>query len=531
MTSQSDHGAGAAGGDHTLEIRDPATTAVVAEVPEAPPSAVQTAVADAAAAQPAWVAQSIADRRDVIDRFRSLLVDRRDEVAATINEENGKPPGEAIAGDVGPALSTAAYLVERGADVLEEEIPLGSLAAVGDSTVVREPVGVIGVITPWNYPFGIPTAEILPALFAGNAVVLKPAVETTQTALALRDLLIEAGLPEDVLAVVPGRGATTGQALADAEIDHLSFTGSAEVGFALQETCESRGVSTCLELGGSDPAIVLGDADVDLTARGLTWARYANAGQSCGAPKRCFPVDSIAGELTDALVDNVEALRVGGGEGADYDVGPLISAEAVDSIHSQVRRSVDQGATVLTGGEPLERDGHFYAPTVLTDVTPDMPVMTEETFGPVLPIMPVADAEEALDLANDTNYGLTGSVWTTDTDRGEALARRIEAGTVTVNDHLYTFSLHATPWGGPKDSGGDFSHGRWGLESVTDAKHVHVAPGTASLSSGRFNDLWWFPYDEGFQDTLGDAMAVLYGTNPVRKLRKVPGVLRASIGK
>ncbi len=531
MTSQTDGGPGADGGQHTIERRNPASLSVVTEVTEASPEAVDEAVADAAAAQPAWAGRSIADRREVVDRFRDLLVDRRDQVAETISDENGKPPGEAIVGDVGPALSTAAYLVERGPAVLEESIPLGSLASVGDSTVVREPVGVIGVITPWNYPFGIPTAEILPALFAGNAVVLKPAEETIRSALALQDLLSEAGLPEDVLTVVPGRGRTTGQALADADIDHLSFTGSAEVGFALRDACESRGVSTCLELGGSDPAVVLGDADVDLTARGLTWARYANAGQSCGAPKRCFPVESIADELTAAIVDEVEALRVGGGDGGDYEVGPLISAEAVETIHSQVERSVDQGATVLTGGEPLDSEGHFYAPTVLTDVTADMPVMTEETFGPVLPIMPVADAETGVDLANDTNYGLTGSVWTTNTDRGETLARQIDAGTVTVNDHLYTFSLHATPWGGPKDSGGDFSHGRWGLESVTEATHVHVAPGTASLSSGRFNDLWWFPYEADFQDTLGDAMEVLYGTSAVRKLRKAPGVLRASMGK
>jgi succinate-semialdehyde dehydrogenase/glutarate-semialdehyde dehydrogenase len=539
MASQSDRTGEEPGSEHAIVCRSPATLARIDEVPEATPADVEAAVADAAAAQPAWADRSIADRRDVLARVRDLLLDRRESLAETVSTENGKPPGEAVATDVGPALNAANFLVERGPDVVEESIPLGRFESVGESTVLREPVGVVGVITPWNYPFGIPASEVLPALFAGNAVVLKPAVETTLTALAFRDLLHDAGVPEDVLAVVPGRGPTTGQALAEAELDHLSFTGSADVGFMLRETCEPRGVSTSLELGGSDPAVVLEDADVDLTAAGITWARFANAGQSCAAPKRCFALEGVADELTDALVERAAALEIGGDEGsgagdlddAEYEMGPLISAEAVETIHDQVTRSVEQGAEVLTGGEPLDREGHYYPPTILADVTPDMPVMTEETFGPVLPIASVPDVETAIERANDTNYGLSGSVWTTDEDRGAALAREIDAGTVTVNDHLYTFTLHATPWGGPKDSGGDFSHGRWGIESVTDAKHVHVAPGTASLSSGRFEDPWWFPYDDDFEEAIGDTLELLYGSSVVRKLRHTPGAIRAILSE
>jgi acyl-CoA reductase-like NAD-dependent aldehyde dehydrogenase len=531
MASTSEEATAGADAEHTIEITDPTTGGVVDTVAETEPDTVQSVVEAAARAQRAWADRSIAERRAVVKRARELILERRDDLAATISAENGKPPGEAIGAEIGPALDTASFLVSRGPDILEEDIDLSALAAVGDSTVVREPVGVVGLITPWNYPFGIPVAEALPALFAGNAVVLKPAEETTLTALELADLLHEAGVPEDLFQVVPGRGATTGQALSEADIDHLSFTGSAEVGFTLEEACEARGVSTCLELGGSDPAIVLADADLDLTADGITWSRFANAGQSCGAPKRLFAMESIADDLTDAIVDRAEALEIGGWDDADYEFGPLITAEAVERIHDQVERSVEMGAEVVIGGEPLDRDGHYYPPTVLREVTPDMPVMTEETFGPVLPIVPVEGSEDALELANDTNYGLTGSVWTTDTDRGEELARHIEAGTVTVNDHLYTFSLHATPWGGPKDSGGDFSHGRWGLESVTEATHVHVAAGEASLSSGRFKDLWWFPYGEDHGEMLGRAMEAMHSSSTIQKLRNTPGTLRAALSK
>ena len=516
---------------HVVVSRNPATLEVNDEVPEATPADVAAAVDAARAAQASWANRPIEERIAVLRRFRGLLLERKAEVAGTVSAETGKPLGEAIATELSPVLSTISFAVERGPGILEEPIALGSFSATGKSTVVREPLGVVATITPWNYPFGIPGSEVVPILLAGNAVVLKPAEETTLTALLLRDLLYEAGLPSDAFAVVPGRGRVTGQALVDADVDFLSFTGSAEVGYELDESCARRGIPTCLELGGSDPAVVLADANLDLAADGILWARFSNAGQSCAAVKRLFVEESVEPELRELLVERVEALRVGGSEDASYEVGPLISEAAVEKVHSQVERSVEMGAEVLTGGGPIEGEaGHFYAPTVLSDVADDAPVLIEETFGPVLPIVPVADADEAVERANDTRYGLTGSVWTRDTDRGERLARRIEAGTVTVNEHLYTFGLHATPWGGYKDSGGDLSHGRWILEDVTRPKHVHVAPGDASLSSGRFKDLWWFPYAEDYPSVVSDTMDLLYGSGVGTRLRAAPTVLRAVFG-
>lgn len=521
----------AADDGHVVVSRDPATLEANDEVPEASPAEVEAAVAAAREAQAPWAERPIDHRIDALRRFRELLLDRKEAVTRTVAAETGKPIGEATATELSPVLNALRFAESEGPGVIEESIPLGSFAATGESTVYREPLGVVGMITPWNYPFGIPGSEVVPTVLAGNAVVLKPAEETTLTALLLRDLLHEAGVPEDLVAVVPGRGRTTGQALAEADLDFLSFTGSTEVGFELDEACSRRGIPTCLELGGSDPAIVLADANLDLTADGILWARFSNAGQSCAAVKRVYAEASVEPDLRDLLVERAEALRVGYGETETFEVGPLISAEAVEKVHDQVERSVAMGAEVLTGGAPIDDlDGHFYAPTVLSNVTEDMPVLTEETFGPVLPIVPVADAEEAIERANDTRFGLTGSVWTRDTDRGEDLARRIEAGTVTVNEHLYTFGLHATPWGGYKDSGGDLSHGRWILEDVTRPKHVHVAAGDPSLASGRFKDLWWFPYPDDYPSLVGDTMDLIYGSGVGTKLRTAPRVVRAVLG-
>ena len=519
------------GGGHTIVTRNPATLEVNDRIPEADPAAVEAAVADAAAAQPAWADRPVEERLGVLEQFQERVLERKEAVAETVTAEVGKPAGEAVSAEVAPALSAVEFLSERGEDLLAEEVELGALEAVGESTVYREPVGVVGMITPWNYPFGIPASEIAPTLFAGNAVVLKPAEETTLTAFLLRDLLEEAGLPADLVQVVPGRGEVTGQALAESGVDHLSFTGSTAVGEHLREVTAGTDTSVCLECGGSDPAIVMPDANLDLTADGILWARFANAGQSCAAVKRVYAHEAVEPRLRRLLVERVEDLRVGAsGDEGPVEVGPLVSAEAVDRLHDQVERSVEMGAEVLTGGHPVDREGHFYAPTVLTGVTDDMPVVREETFGPVLPVMAYTDIDDAVERANDTRYGLTGSVWTTDTERGEAVARRVEAGTVTVNDHLYTFSLHATPWGGYKDTGGDRSHGRWGVESVTRAKHIHVAAGETGLRAGRFSDLWWFPYDEDTAELLGKTMDLMYGSTVTDRLSSVPSVLRAILG-
>lgn len=515
----------------TLTSVNPATLEDNGEVHVASPKQVEAAVEAARQAQPDWQALDVKGRLEVLERFKALLVDEALDVATTTTRETGKPLGEAVAADVYPVVDAVRFVADEGPGVLRERVPVKNPLAMGrKSTIVRDPVGVVGLITPWNYPLAIPGSQAVYALFAGNACVLKPATETPLTADRLADLLARAGVPDGVFQVVHGPGSSTGQALADADVDHLVFTGSRKVGWDLYESCADRGVGCCLELGGSDPAVVLDDADLGLTAEAVAWSRFTNAGQTCAAIKRVVPVDAVADGLTRMLVDKAEKLRVGdpladGGatNGAGVDVGPMISAEARDRLHDQVQTSVEMGAEVLCGGEPVgDLDGHFYQPTVLANVTPDMPVATEETFGPALAVLRADDEDDAVRLANATEFGLSASVWTRDLDRGRRVARRLEAGTVTVNDHLYTYALNETPWGGVKTSGHGLTHGTWGLMDVTRAKHLHV---------GRARrDLWWFPYPDDQAELMADGLKAMYGKG-LGRLAKLPKMLGRMRGK
>ncbi|MDZ7688517.1 MAG: aldehyde dehydrogenase family protein [Halobacteriales archaeon] len=372
-------------GDEKITSRNPATREVVGEVDVATPDDVDEAVERARDAQPKWAARSVEERLEVLDVFQNRLLRQREEVARTISSETGKPVGEGLVTDTIPVLDAVRFLKSRGPEIMEAELDLDNIMVMDrKSKIVREPMGVLGMITPWNYPFGIPGSQVVYAVFAGNAVVLKPAPETTLTALKIQELLESAGLPEDLLHVVPG-GAETGQALVESDIDQMTFTGSNEVGEIVAGQCAERGVPTTMELGGSDPAVVLEDANLDNATSGIVWARFMNCGQTCAAPKRAYAHADVFDEFRDEVVRKVGSLRVGNGADENVDVGPLISDDAVDEIERQVDESVEMGAEVLVGGERLDRDGAFYAPTVLGDVTHEMPVVREETSDPLVP--------------------------------------------------------------------------------------------------------------------------------------------------
>lgn len=498
---------------------NPATRETNGSVEAATPQAVEAAVAAAHAAQAAWADRPLPERLEILEAFGQLLVERARDLAETVTAETGKPVAEAIAADVIPVVDAVDFVADAAPGILDEPIRVDHPLAFGRSSrIVRDPVGVVAHITPWNYPLGIPGSQIVTALAAGNAALLKPAVETPLTAEALADAFAEAGVPDDAVRVVHGPGETAGRALVEADVDHVIFTGSREVGWRIHEEMAGRRIPTCLELGGSDPAVVLDDADLDLAADGIVWARYTNAGQTCAAVKRVVVDAAVVDELTDRIVGKVERLTVGDGRDPGVEVGPMISAEAADELLDQVRRSLDAGATLLTGGERIDGEGHFVEPTVLTDVAPGMPVLAEETFGPVLAIVVADDVDDSVAKANATEFGLTASVWTRDVDRGRRVARRIEAGTVTVNDHAYTYGLNATPWGGVKTSGVGRTHGRWGLEEVTEARHVHAGRGR--------RDPWWFPYADDQAELMETAVETLYGdAGLLKRLRGALGLV------
>lgn len=506
----------------TIRVTDPATLEVVGEVAPATAEDVRRALETARAVQPAWAARPFAERAAVLRKLGEILLRERDALARLVTSEMGKPTIEALATDVLPVLDSIRFATSRRARRVLEPAPRRlSLILVWDrvSYVPRTALGVVGIVSPWNYPLGIAGTHVVFSLLCGNGVVLKPASATPLVALRFEQLLREAGVPEGLVRVLPGSGATVGQAIAQLPFDHVVFTGSESAGREVERACVARGAPCTLELGGSDPAIVLEDVDLDLAANGVAWARFTNAGQTCAAVKRVYVVDAVADEFTRRLVEKVAKLRVGPGVDETTDMGPLVDPRAVEEMEAFVRDAKARGAKVLLGGERLPRSGHFFAPTVLADVPADARVLREEVFGPVLPIVRVKDEAEAVRLANASPFGLSASVWTGERSRGRRLAAQLAAGTVFVNDHAYTFAITETPWGGVKASGFGHSHGEEGLRALSQPKHVNEAPARRLWPS-----VWWYPYEPRTRGIWNAGLPFLYGRG-VRRLLAGPRLL------
>jgi acyl-CoA reductase-like NAD-dependent aldehyde dehydrogenase len=473
---------------------NPATGEVLEELDCASARDVQSAVAQARSAQPAWQALTIGSRTAILRKFQRLLHADKSDVATLITREAGKPYVEALLTEVLVVLDATRFLIENGAGFLRElSVPHGSLAMKAKSgRILREPHGVIAIVSPWNYPFSIPAVETLAALVAGNAVVLKPSEFTSLVALKLQSLLHAAGVPKTVFQVMVGDGAA-GAALLNSEIDKMVFTGSVPTGKRIAQAAAARLLPVVLELGGKDPMLVLDDADVDVASSAAVWGAFVNAGQACLSVERCYVHQSLYAPFLDACVAKTRQLHVGNGLDAQTDMGPMIHERQLRIVEAQVEEAKAQGARVLAGGSRLSELGpNFYAPTVLADVTHDMRIMREETFGPVLSVAPFASDAEAIRLANDSEFGLAASVWTRDTKRGELIARQINAGTVMVNDVISCFGISEAPHGGVRSSGIGRAHGRFGLEEMVRVKYLD----TDRLP--RMKKVWWYGYGESF---------------------------------
>ncbi len=500
---------------------NPATGEIVREFEVAAEAEVSAAVDRAHAAQPAWHGLGVRRRIDVLDKFRHLLHEQKSEVARLITTEAGKPQVEALLNEVVVVLDAARFYAENSYSLLRDQaVPHASLAMKTKfGQLVREPYGVVGIISPWNYPFSIPATETLAALVAGNAVVLKPSEFTSLVALELAALLWKAGVPEDVLQVVVGDGSTGG-ALVNANIDKLVFTGSVATGKRIAQAAAARLLPVVLELGGKDPMLVLDDADIDVTSSGAIWGAFTNAGQACLSVERCYVHRSLYQPFLEACARKAAQLRVGHGTDPQADVGPLIHERQLRNVEAQVEDARFHGARVLAGGvRRRDLGANFYAPTVLADVTHEMRIMREETFGPVLPIMPFETDDEAVRLANDSDYGLGASVWTRDRARGEALARRIHAGTVMVNDAVSCYGVSEAPHGGVKASGIGRTHGTFGLEEMVRIKYLDSdrLPGMKKV--------WWYGYGESFTRQMEGFADLMFARSWGKRLR---GALRSA---
>ena len=498
-----------------LAVRNPASGAVLAELPRSSEAEIHAAVKAARAAQPAWNGLGAAERARILRRFQKILHARKSEVARLITEEAGKPSVEALLTEVLVVLDAAGFCAENAGAVLRpERMPHANpVMKAKAGRLLREPHGVVGIISPWNYPFSIPATETMAALAMGNTVVLKPSEFTPLTSLLLRTLLLEAGVPEDVLHVVVGEGPV-GAALLASPIDKLVFTGSVATGKRVAQAAAERLLPVVLELGGKDPMLVLEDADVDIASSAAVWGAFVNAGQTCLSVERCYVHRSLYSRFTELCAEKAARLRVGNGLEPEVEVGPMIHERQVRTVEQHVDEAIALGARLLTGGKRLPNLGpNFYAPTVLADVNHGMRIMREETFGPVLPIMPFDSERDAIALANDSEFGLSASVWTNDRARGEAIASRLEAGTVMVNDAVTCFGISEAPHGGIKASGIGRTHGRLGLEEMVRTKYI------ASDLLPSVRKVWWYGYGADFRRQMEGFLDFLFSNSLARRLR------------
>ncbi|MDQ3608748.1 MAG: aldehyde dehydrogenase family protein [Actinomycetota bacterium] len=494
------HGAG-------IAVDNPATGEVIAHVPDLGAEAITDLARRGRAAQPGWLALGFEGRSRVALRMQKWCIDNAERIVDTIVCETGKTHEDAQLSEVAYAAGAFGFWAKEAAGYLgDEKVKTSSVFVKGRKLVVRyQPLGLIGVIGPWNYPLINSFGDCIPALAAGNAVILKPSEYTPLTSLLMAQGLRDCGLPDDVFQVATGRGET-GAALVD-QVDMVMFTGSTATGRRVMERAAQTLTPVSLELGGKDPMIVLGDAELERAANAAVYYSMQNSGQTCISVERCYVEESVHDAFVDKVTEKVRAIRQGdpsGGAGS-VEVGAMTFPPQVDLVEAHVEDARRKGARILTGGRRGTGCGLFYEPTVLVDVDHSMSCMTEETFGPTLPIMKVSDAEEALRLANDSPYGLAGSVFSEDVVRGEQIARRLQAGSVCVNDAMIFYTALELPMGGWKASGLGSRHGADGIRKYTARQSVVVSKRHPK------RDIHMFPYRKRTSWMLGRVLRFLYG--------------------
>ncbi|MEZ6023094.1 MAG: NAD-dependent succinate-semialdehyde dehydrogenase [Hyphomonadaceae bacterium] len=460
------------GGDVRFDVLNPADQSVIARVPELGAAETEEAVAAAHAALPAWAAKTAKERAQVLRAWFELMMGDIDRLARLISLEGGKPVAEAK-GEAAYGAAFVEWFAEEAKRAYGRVIP--QTAANRRYVTIKQPVGVCAAITPWNFPMAMITRKAGPALAAGCTIVLKPPSQTPLTALALAELGEKAGLPAGVFNVVTTHDHTAdvGKVLCESPlVRKFSFTGSTAIGKKLGAACVSSTVKRIsLELGGNAPLLVFADADLDLAVKGAIASKFRNAGQTCICANRILVEDAIYDAFSRKLADAVSNLKVGPGDQGGVEIGPLIDQAAMDKVSAMVAEALTAGATALTGGNKHAAGAQFFTPTVLANVTRDMRVNTEEIFGPVAPLIRFKDEDEAVSIANDTEFGLAGYFFTRDISRAWRVAERLEYGMVSINEGVY--SNEVIPFGGIKESGLGREGGVEGLEEYMETKFVN----------------------------------------------------------
>jgi acyl-CoA reductase-like NAD-dependent aldehyde dehydrogenase len=479
----------------------------------------------ARAVQPAWASLSINERIKHIVKMRRYLVDHSDRLSEIIARDTGKLRVEALATEIMPAALSVQYNCKRARQFLAEQKVKRStwLFFNKKSTIIRIPWGVIGIIVPWNYPFSIPFLQVIQALLAGNAVILKAATETQMVAKAFQKVIKSAELPDGLFSCINMPGHLAGTVFLEEGVDKLSFIGSVKVGKWLMAKAAETLTPLNLELGGNDAMLICEDADLLRAAGGAVWAGLSNAGQSCAGIERIYVHEKVYQPFLDILKDKVEHLRVGYDRDFNMDMGAMTTEKQFNTVTKQIQDALKKGARIWAQSDVTE-DPDLYnlmPATVLINVNHEMDVMRHETFGPVLTVSKVRNMEEAIAMANDSYLGLTGSVWSKNHKNAIHIGKQIKAGVITINDHLMSHGLPETTWGGFKQSGIGRSHGLLGMEEMTQSQTI--INDTMPFAKKNF---WWPPYSKQIYNGIKAAIDLLYGRKCLRRLKALLKVFR-----
>ena len=469
-------------------------------------------------AQKDWQKLSVKERGSKILKIKDYLVDNLDSLSKTISDDNGKVRFDALATEVFPAIMATKYYVKNAPKFLKERrIPSSSIVLINKRSRIRyEPFGVVCIISPWNYPFAIPYSEVIMALIAGNGVILKTATETQMVGQALRDAISSADLPKGLFQFINLPGRIAGDGFLKTGIDKLFFTGSVPVGKLLTKQASETLTPVSLELGGNDAMLVCEDADLDRAVNGAVWAGFSNTGQSCGGVERIYIHQNIYEKFMSALKIKIEALRVGAPSDYDTDVGAMTTEKQVNTVKLHLDDALNNGAILFAESKAEDNSKNILTPKVITNVNHNMLMMKEETFGPLLGVMKVEDMNEAIELANDSSLGLTGSVWSKNHKKGIQIARNIKAGTITINDHLMSHGLAETSWGGFKESGIGRTHGLLGLMEMVEPHHIvnDILPGVKK-------NIWWHPYNKDLYEGMKSIIYLFYGNGISMRIKNL----------
>lgn len=511
---------------------NPATGAQLPTVPLAPIEAVGNAIQSARAAQKLWAQTSFYDRAVCVKRVKAFLANNAERASAIISSSNGKTRQDALATEVLPCVMACDWYAGNTHKVLKpQSLPCGNLLFANKSNTLHyTPVGVVGIISPWNYPFSIPFGEVIMGLMAGNAVILKVATPTATVGQFIDECIAAGEFPKGLFHCLNVPGAQVSKAMLEHGIDKIFFTGSVKVGKELMAEAAKTLTPLSLELGGKDPMVVMADANLERAVNCALWAGFQNAGQSCGGIERVYVHESIYDVFVAQLVEKTRALRHGPDTEFGVDIGAITTKGQLTTIKDQVDDAVKNGAVIAAQSRPVGdlSKGFFYPATVLTNVNHSMQILRDENFGPVLPVMPFRSDEQAIRLANDCSMALTSSVFSESSATAQRIAKQLDSGVVTINDHLYSHGMSEAPWGGWKESGLGRTHGYLGLKEMSNVKCIN---NERVPSSWIPRNMWWYPFDRASYDGLLAGVRFLAPQDAAQFVSSSAKLVKFAVGK